>query len=138
MGSFKYLDHTADMGFVARGKTLSEAFEEAGKALFGFMVDLKEVKPKSKLKVSIEGGDYESLLFNWLNELLFLAEHHRMFFTRFKINYLTPERLEATIWGEKINPKRHRINNEVKACTYYLLKVEKNKEGYEVQAVCDV
>ncbi len=138
MGSFKYLDHTADMGFVAQGKTLNEAFEEAGKALFGFVVDLEEVKPEKKIEVLVEGGDYESLLFNWLNELLFLSEHHRMVFSRFKIDYLSPKRLEAKIWGEKIKPERHRINNEVKACTYHLLRVEKKQEGYEVQAVCDV
>ncbi len=138
MGSFRYLDHTADMGFVARGETLNEAFEEAAKALFNFIIDLKRVKPEKELQISVEGDDYESLLFNWLNELLFQAEHHRMFFSQFKIEYLTPRRLKATVWGETMDRKRHQVNNEVKACTYHLLRVEKKGDNYEVQAVCDV
>lgn len=138
MGSFQYLNHTADMGFVARGKTLNEAFEEAAKALFSFMVDLKKVKPEKEVEIVVEGNDLESLLFNWLNELLFQAEHHRMLFSRFKIKSLSSGKLEATLWGEEMNPKRHQVSNEIKACTYYLLKVEKEKEGFKVQAVCDV
>lgn len=138
MGSFSYLNHTADMGFVAQGKTLEEAFEEAAKALFNFMVDLEKVKPEKELEVVVEGDDYESLLFNWLNELLFQAENNRMLFSGFKIKKISTNRLEATVLGEEINPERHQINNEVKACTYHLLKVEKKEKGYEVQAVCDV
>jgi SHS2 domain-containing protein len=138
VGEFKYLNHTADMGFVARGKTLEEAFEEAARALFSFMIDLKKVEPKKKVEVVVEGEDPETLLFNWLNELLFQAEHNQMLFSRFKVSFISPKKLEATLWGEKLNPRRHQVNNEVKACTYYLLKVEKEKEGFRVQAVCDV
>jgi len=138
VGEFKYLNHTADMGFVARGKTLEEAFEEAARALFSFMIDLEKVEPKKKVRVVVEGEDPETLLFNWLNELLFQAEHNQMLFSRFKVSSISPKKLEATLWGEKLNPKRHYISNEVKACTYHLLKVKKEKEGFRVQAVCDV
>ena len=43
--SYKYLEHTADIGIECTGKNLEETFQDAGKGLFNVMVDIKQVEP---------------------------------------------------------------------------------------------
>jgi len=41
---FEILEHTADAGVVARGRTLAEAFVHAAEGMFSIMVDLDGVR----------------------------------------------------------------------------------------------
>ena len=44
---FVYLEeHTADVAFIAYGKDLNEAFENAAKAMFNVMTDISKVDKK--------------------------------------------------------------------------------------------
>ena len=56
----------------AWGDSLEEAFEQCAVAMFGYMTDLDYVEPKSAYSLAVEGHDMESLLYNFLNELLFV------------------------------------------------------------------
>ena len=61
-----------------------------------------------------------------------------MFFSKFEIT-LNENRLQAKIWGEKIDRQKHKPVVEVKAATYADLKVEQNKQGLWVaQCIVDV
>ena len=72
--SFEYLDHTADIQIHSWGRTLGEAFEHAGHAMYNYMVPLDciDVNPRvPELRVRASGHDEQSLLYNFLQELLF-------------------------------------------------------------------
>jgi SHS2 domain-containing protein len=45
--------------------------------------------------------------------------------------------LHATVCGEKIDLSRHKLHKEVKAATYHDMKIEKTKEGWVIEVVCD-
>jgi SHS2 domain-containing protein len=137
MKPFEYINHTADMGIVSYGKSLEAVFENAALGMFEFLADLKKVTPKEELNVYVEGEDRETLLVEWLNELLYLHETRRMLFSKFKVVELTETHLKAEVFGEKIQ-KRHQLENYIKACTYHELKIEAVEGGYRAQVICDV
>ena len=139
---FEYLEHEADVGILASGKTLEEAFEEGAKAMFNVMVDIKRVEAKNRIKLSSEAPDIASLFVEWLNELLTQSGLKNLIFSKFKINAIKKSggslKLKAEAWGEELNPKKHNVKTEVKAATYSGLKFEEKKSKFYLQCVLDV
>ena len=130
------MEHTADMGLVAYGKSLAEAFANAAYGLFSLIVEPNKVKGKESRKVTVQAQDAESLLFNWINELIYIFEVERLLFKSFDITEFTGQSLEATCWGEKYDPSRHQLKTGVKSATYHMLKVDGEKN--RVQVIFDV
>lgn len=56
----------------AWGDTLQEAFEQCAVAMFGYMTDLERVQMTQVNYIEAEGHDIESLLFHFLDELLYI------------------------------------------------------------------
>lgn len=138
MKPYEVFNHTADIGLRARGKTLKEAFENAARGMFSLIVSPEEVKRAKKRIVEIKAKDRESLLVEWLNELLYLFEAEELVFADFKIDGWDSKRwLKANVYGERIDLKRHQIEAQIKACTYHMLKIERNKL-WEIQIIFDV
>jgi len=135
---FKPLEHTADIGISVRGKTLEELFENASYGMFSILVEnLNEVLPLKKLNVSIQGIDKESLLINYLNELLYIYSTKKIVFSKFKIK-INKNKLKSIIFGEKFNSKKHIIYNEIKAATYHNLKIKQYNNMFSTQIIFDV
>jgi SHS2 domain-containing protein len=124
------------MGLVAYGKSLAEAFANAAYGLFSLIVEPNKVKEKESRKVTVQAQDTESLLFNWINELIYIFEVERLLFKSFDITEFTGQSLEATCWGEKYDPSRHQLKTGVKSATYHMLKVDGEKN--RVQVIFDV
>lgn len=55
----------------AWGDTLKEAFEQCANAMFGYITTIDYVEMKDTLDIEAEGHDMDSLLYNFLDELLF-------------------------------------------------------------------
>jgi len=120
---FRFLEHTADIKFRAYGKTLNEVFENAGLAFFEVCCNTKKVKPLIKKELSIKSEDLKSLLYDFLEELLYLHEAEHYLFSKFKV-IIKGLKLTATLWGEKIN-QSHELRSMIKAVTYNDMIVEK-------------
>lgn len=135
---FELLAHTADIGIIARGKDMKEAFINAARGLFNIMAEPRGIEVKESVLVKVNALDREVLLVNWLNELIFQTSTREMLFKEFKISYLSDTELKATISGEKIDRSRHRVNREVKAATYHQLKVEETPDGWLAQVIFDI
>ena len=121
---FRLLPHTADVGIAAHGDSMAYAYEEAARGLFAIIGDLRTVRPRQTIEVAVKSSDPESLLVDWLNELIFRFDAHGMLFRRFVIYKFTPTSLSARCYGEKADVKRHRIKTGVKAATYHMASVE--------------
>lgn len=140
---FKFLEHTADMKFQAFGKTLEEAFENAALAMFNVMYEGK-VNTEIRKKIKVEGKDIESLLYNFLEELLFLLDTKNFFLSKVKvkINKIKIEnnkenfKLEAELSGDEA--RNYEISLDVKAVTYNEMFVKKQDKVYICQVVLDV
>ena len=124
------------MGLVAYGKSLAEAFANAAYGLFSLIVEPNKVKEKESRKVTVQAQDAEGLLFNWINELIYIFEVERLLFKSFNITEFTGQSLGATCWGERYDPSRHQLKTGVKSATYHMLKVDGEKN--RVQVIFDV
>ncbi len=138
MADFELFDHTADVGIVARGADLKEAFATAAYAVFNLIADLGTVSEGTSLDVEVEAPDRESLLVSWLNELLYQSDVEETLFKRFEISEMDDCRLKAKVHGERIDPSRHGLKTQVKAATYHGLKIEEKGGKVEVRVILDI
>jgi SHS2 domain-containing protein len=136
MKRFELIEHTADMGLKAYGKSLAEAFANAAYGMFSIIADLDPVKETESRRVEVSANDVESLLFEWLNSLLYYFDVEGLIFKRFEIIEFGEKRLAADCFGEKFDPARHRIKLGVKSATYHMLEVDPAKK--QVQVIFDV
>ena len=136
MKRFELIEHTADIGLVAYGHDLAEAFASAAYGLFSIIADLGNVQEKESRQVEIKEEDEETLLFEWLNYLLYIFDVDMLLLKRFDIERFDGSVLKATCYGEKYDPSRHRLKTGVKSATYHMLKVD--RERNQVQVILDV
>ena len=137
---YEYFDHTADVGIRVHADDLETLLGDAGIALFGLIVDdLKKVRPTQELSINVTGDlkDADYLLFDWLNELLRLFEETRIVFCRFQVTQ-SADGVTATGSGERLDPDRHGLGNEVKAVTYHGLRAEATPAGWEAEVILDI
>ena len=142
---FETFDHTADIGLIARGATLGEAFANAGRGLFSLMVDLDRIEERKQRRIEVEAEDVEGLLVAWLAELLYVHEVEELVFSRFEIDEIGDRRIVALAFGEKLDLDRHNPQLMVKAITRHLLEVAREDlpadggtSGYRLRIVLDI
>ena len=132
---YKLLEHTADAMVEAYGKDLGERFGNAAYAMFDLMTDLKKVEPKGELRITLSGESRDQLLVDFLEQLLFLHETEDLIFSKFEVK-TDGKKLEALVWGEKFDEKKHSKRTVVKAITYH--RMEFNDEKGTVTLLFDV
>lgn len=138
---YKFLKHTADTKFQAFGKTLEDAFSNAAIAMFEVIVDTKKIGKKLTKKIEIKSQDKESLLYKWLEELLFLLDTE--FFMLNSVDNISISQkegkyvLSAEVVGDKFKEK-HGRHGAVKAVTYNEMFIKEEKGKVIVQVVLDI
>lgn len=138
MKKFEFLDFaTADVVFKAYGKDLNELFSNAALAMFEVMINTKQVKEKIIKEIELKTDDLESLMFSWLNELLFYVDAESLAFSRFDVS-IEGYQLKAKCYGEKINTEKHETRTEIKATTYHKMKIKKEGDMWIAQIIVDV
>ena len=135
---FEIIDHTADVAIAAYGADLKKAFANAALGMFSIMIDIDKVNESVIRNVEVTADEMKDLLVSWLNELLFICEVDKILFKRFDISELNETRMLAKCYGEKIDPKRHRIKTEIKAATYHMTQIEEKREGSRIQVLFDI
>lgn len=140
MFKHKFLDHTADVGFKMEASSLNELFEGAAILTFEVMADLKKVSPKLTKKISLENKSIDKLLFDFIEELIYLKDAEYMLYSKFniKIDCKDTITLNAEIRGEKINPKKHELKVDVKAITLHHFYVKKIKNNWKAEIILDI
>ena len=98
---------------------------------------MQNVEPKKEISFKIRSEDEISLLYDFLEELLFYHEIEFMLFSEFHVGIDDMLQLRATIRGEAIDWDRHERKTEIKAITYHKMDVRKT-DIFEVQAIVDL
>jgi SHS2 domain-containing protein len=133
---YKFLEHTADAKFQAFGKSIEEAFENSALALKETICRKKRINGKEEIKIVAKGKDYENLLYNFLEEILYLLDAENFIIGKVKEIKITRFRLKAIITGDKAS--KYRFTNKAKAITYNEMLINKEKGKWIIQAVIDV
>jgi len=135
---FELLEHTADIGFRARGRTAAELFENAAAAMVSVAIELDDISPSEGYPLSASGADYESLLVNWLSEVLYWVDGKQAGFREFRVGEITPTSVSGVGRGEPRDPARHRAKLIVKGVTYHQLKITQSPEGWMCEVFLDI
>ena len=140
--SFEIIDHTADVGLVARAPDLPRCFEAAARGMFHIISEGSRIEQKRKYPVELEADSYENALMDFLSELVFLFDTEGVLLSGFNVelafdaksgnSYFSEDgreipvpsiRLRAACLGEPYDEKRHNYPTEIKAVTYHMLEV---------------
>jgi len=138
-GGYRELeDVTADVGIRAWGLTLTEAILFTSEGLFSLISDLNTLTGSDSRTISIQALDLDSLLINYLNEIIFLEDTESFLPKAVESLVLEDQALTAVVKGDIYDSSRHDPNIEIKAATYHGLVIEKGPDGWEVEVIFDV
>ncbi len=134
--SFEEIPHTADVKIHASASTLEELFSETFNALMQVMYGTSRHGGTTR-EIRIESTDPESLLADFLSEVLFVSEVEGLVFSEagIRINGLS---LVAELDGEPFDPALHAGGTEVKGISYSGLDILHDANGYMLDIIFDV
>jgi len=134
----KYIEHPSDVGFEVYGDTLEELYANAAIAMYSFMTDLDEIAEDVERAIVLNSEDLYSLMFDWLDELIFLFDSESLVMRSFDIAIDESNfSILGTCKGGKFDPSRHESGIIIKAVTYNMMEVKKNEE-WSARVVLDV
>ncbi len=138
---YELLDHTADVIVRAYGKTWNEVFSNLGKALFAAMLDISKVEPRECREIEVESETLEDLVIDFLNGLLVFKDAENLAFSEFDVKVEEKDGrwiIKGKACGERIDPRKHQPEGEVKAVSYHLLEVGETERGRYAQVTLDL
>ena len=134
--SFEEISHTADVKIRVHAPTLEALFSETFKALMQVMYGTNRARGILR-EIRIESSDVESLLADFLSDVLFVSEVESLVFSDACIS-IDGLRLTAELTGEPFDPLRHSGGSEVKGISYSGLAITHEVNGYMLDIIFDV
>jgi SHS2 domain-containing protein len=134
--SFEELSHTADVRIRVKAATLDLLFADAFSALMQTLFG-SNLAGGIKKELKIETGDLESLLMDFLSEVLFICEVEGLVFNQANVT-VHGNSLTAILDGEPFDRMRHAGGTEVKGISYSGLSVTQDTNGYMLDILFDV
>jgi SHS2 domain-containing protein len=135
--SFEVLEHTADIGFRAWGDSWRQLVENASLALVSIYLDNSAAEPRESIAIAVSGEDRESLLVNWLNEIVYLVDGLSIAVRSVLVDEIGESHLTGRALGEP-RSERHPTRLIVKGVTWHQLKVERGNQGWCCEVYLDV
>lgn len=135
---YRTLEHPADICVEVYGKDLKELFLNSARALISELGKIKRKVKKTKLSLKVNGIDKESLLINWLQELLYNFYVRGLIYDSAKITKLKEKELSAEVQCIKFTPASFQPLKEIKAVTYHDVHIKRNDGGFSVKIVFDI
>jgi SHS2 domain-containing protein len=120
------------------GKSQTDLFVNAAFALFDVITDTQRIEIKERLQLEVEGTDRDDLLVNWLRELLYLYQGSAYLLRDFTVQQMKDTLVKAEVSGEKLDPDRHEIKQEIAAVAYDQSHMQKTGEQWIAQVVLEV
>lgn len=135
MGRWQEIEHTADLALHVWGQDLRDLFATAARGMASLVAEVAPgAVPIVERRVTLSAPDVETLLVDWLNELLYLSEVEGVVFAKIEIPEISDSHLVATVGGYPV--AEHLA--DIKATTFHNLAVIAGQVGYEVEIVFDI
>ncbi len=131
---FEEIEHTADIAIRVWGADLGELFQHAALGMASQLTDLETVPIETVVTIQLEAADVETLLIEWLGELLYLGEKDGVVFAQFQMLAVDDTALRAVARGGSVP----QLDHHIKAVTFSELDVRRVGSGYGTTIVFDV
>jgi len=127
--AFRLLDHTADTGFQAFGETLPRLFENAARALVAVAMNASQAQPEREFVIRAAGSDLDTLLVNFLSEVLWHIDGERLAPVSFSVESLEEGQIRCRCAAEPRDDRKHEPRLVVKGVTFHQLSIEQDSSG---------
>lgn len=143
MGTCTYeeLAHTAEIGLRVRSDTPEGLFACAARGMFALLsVEVDRSTPPIRRDVHLTSMDLESLLVDWLSELLYLHETTGAVFQECVVTHWQPDAPDGPTLGATVQgyPPVTAPRLQIKAVTYHDLLVAADEDGWVAQVYFDI
>ena len=130
---FCEIEHTADWELHIWAPDLTSLLEQAARGMYALSHTRLAAGPRITRQFEIPFTDRESLLVDFLSELLFFGEDEEIAFDEYQLDF-NGISLQVRAGGAPIEDQ----SREIKAVTYHQMEVRKTERGLEVNIVFDV
>jgi SHS2 domain-containing protein len=135
--SHRIIARQSELAVRVVGKSQIDLFVNAAFALFDVITD-SEIEAKERMDLEVEGSDRDDLLVNWLRELLYLYQGSAYLLKEFTIREMKETLMKAQVSGEKLDPDRHEIKQEIVAVAFHQSHMQKTGDQWIAQVVFEV
>ena len=143
--TFTFLDDIAlaDLAFEATADSPTELFDGATSALIESLADPLTIGRSWHHPIDRHAADLSSLLFDWLEEMVYLKDAHGVVFHHASITLdrhptQTTWHLHGQLVGAPVDPGRQTLRSDVKGVTKHLYEVGEYPGGWRARVVLDV
>ena len=133
---YEFLEHTADVKFRADGATIEEMFVAASEAMNETVRGDIRILEQDERSFEVEGKDLVGLLYNFLEEFLFLLDAEDYLVAKIKEIEINDNKLRCVVVGDAA--ENYKFTNDVKAVTYSDMFVEEKDGKFVCAVVLDV
>ena len=122
------MDHATDAFIEVTARDLKEAFSVTADAVINITLDQDKVEEKEQKEFSAKGKDLRYLLFSWLEEITFVLITEGFAIKKIEFDILENDgyTIQAKAFGEPLEFTKHNFKVEIKAPTFYEMKIEQN------------
>lgn len=133
---YEELEHTAEIGVRVRAPSPAELYACAAQAMFSLLQTEPDAQSDAVCReVVIDSADPESLMVDWLGELLYFHETTGAILAGCHVDLWSPTHLEATVRGfQPMEPP----SLHIKAVTYHQLTVAQTCAGWTAEVFFDI
>ncbi|MEK6847100.1 MAG: archease [Nanoarchaeota archaeon] len=136
MKKYELLEHTSELKLKIYGKRLEEIFENCALAFSDIISRGKKVKKNKIKEIEISGKDFESLMYNFIEELIYLLDAENLIVSSAKVK-VDKNKLNADIYCDSAD--NYKNLDYIKSATYAEMYIRQKKDKtWEAQVVVDV
>ncbi|MBI2179638.1 MAG: archease [Deltaproteobacteria bacterium] len=135
---YRVTTRQSELAVKVMGGSQADLFANSAFALFDVMVDPDKIEIKERLPLEVEGADRDDLLVNWMRELLYFYQGSGYLLKEFVIREVKDTSVKAEVCGEKIDPDRHEIKQEIAAVAYHQSRMTKTGNQWTAQLIFEV
>ena len=136
--TYRITKHQTELAVRISGNSQADLFTNSAFALFDVMTDPATIEVKERIPLEIEGSDRDDLMVNWMRELLYLYQGSGYLLKEFKISQVKDTVVKAEVCGEKIDPDRHEIKQEIAAVASHKSRMEKTGNQWIAQVIFEL
>jgi len=134
--TYRFLEHTADVKFRAEGSTIEEMYSSAADALNETIRGDIKILEREEKTFEVDGPDSEVLLYNFLEEFLFLLDAKEFLVSSIKSIEVSENRIKCVVVGD--SAENYVFTNDVKAVTYNGMVIGEGHGKFFCEVVLDV
>ena len=135
---YRVTTRQSELAVKVTGGSQADLFANSAFALFDVISDVEKIEIKERMPLEVEGADRDDLLVNWMRELLYLYQGSGYLLKEFVIREVKDTSVKAEVCGEKVDPDRHEIKQEIAAVAYHQSRMTKTGNQWTAQLIFEV